>query len=141
MKCFYHRDRDAIGNCKSCGKGLCDDCQTDLGRGLACKNRCEENVRGLISLIEHNVRAAPAAKVLLRLNRPVWVGVGVFVFLPGGFFAALGALDDRFRILIPLGAMLCVFGLLAVVFALRLPRIPERQLGPEQSDTADRPRE
>ncbi len=26
MKCFNHTDRDAVGQCKSCGKGLCKDC-------------------------------------------------------------------------------------------------------------------
>jgi len=138
MRCYYHRDRDAVGLCKSCGKGLCDACQTDLGQGLACKDRCEEIVRGLIALIEHNVRATPTAKVLVRLNRRILVGVGLLVLMPGGFFAALGALDDRFRILIPLGAILCGFGLLALVVAWRLPPVPESRSMAEQGPPADR---
>ena len=72
MRCYYHQDRDAVGLCKSCGKGLCADCQTDLGQGLACKGRCEARVRDLIALIDHNVRVAPAAQTLLRLNRRNW---------------------------------------------------------------------
>jgi hypothetical protein len=46
MKCFYHHDQDAVGECKSCGKGLCPACAVDLGKGLACRQRCEDNVRG-----------------------------------------------------------------------------------------------
>lgn len=26
MKCFYHEDREAVGQCLSCGKGLCKEC-------------------------------------------------------------------------------------------------------------------
>lgn len=26
MKCFYHPDRDAVGQCVECGKGLCSEC-------------------------------------------------------------------------------------------------------------------
>lgn len=26
MKCFNHTDREAVGQCKNCGKGLCKDC-------------------------------------------------------------------------------------------------------------------
>src|SRR6185437_867214 len=137
MKCYYHQDCDAVGLCKSCVKGLCDGCQTDLGQGLACKGHCEENVRHRIALIEHNVRAAPAARALLRLNSRTWVGVGLFVLMPGVFFAILGALDDRLRMIIPLGAMLCVFGLLALVFAWRLPHPPESRSGTEADTTPD----
>src|SRR6516164_5258885 len=107
MRCYNHRDRDAVGLCKSCGKGLCDACQTDLGQGLACKNRCEETVRRLIALVQHNVRAVPTAMVWLRWSRWVWVGIGLFILMPGCTFTVLGVLDSRFRILILLGGMLC----------------------------------
>jgi hypothetical protein len=66
MKCFYHRNLDAIGNCKSCGKGLCPDCAVDLGRGLACRNKCEEDARALIALIEHNITMYPKSAKLLE---------------------------------------------------------------------------
>ena len=28
MKCFYHESKDAVGQCKKCGKGLCKECVT-----------------------------------------------------------------------------------------------------------------
>ncbi|HCU25594.1 MAG TPA: hypothetical protein DF383_11315 [Deltaproteobacteria bacterium] len=37
MHCFHHQDHEAIGICKACGKGLCQECTVDLGHGLACK--------------------------------------------------------------------------------------------------------
>lgn len=26
MKCFYHENKDAVGQCKNCGRGLCKEC-------------------------------------------------------------------------------------------------------------------
>jgi hypothetical protein len=125
MRCYYHRDRDAVGLCKSCGKGLCEDCQTDLGAGLACKGRCEDSVHGLIALVQHNVRAVPTAKALLRLNRPVSLGASLFMLAAGGTFIALGALDARVRPIAVIGGILCAFGVLALILVWRIPRVPE----------------
>jgi hypothetical protein len=44
MNCFNHRDKPAIGICKSCGKGLCGDCVAELPNVLACKDSCEKQV-------------------------------------------------------------------------------------------------
>ncbi len=44
MKCFNHSERDAVGTCKHCSKGLCMACLTDMGGGLACKGKCEDDV-------------------------------------------------------------------------------------------------
>ncbi|WKZ42299.1 MAG: hypothetical protein QY302_09345 [Anaerolineales bacterium] len=35
----------AVGLCKNCQKGLCQECCADVGNGLACKDRCEIQVR------------------------------------------------------------------------------------------------
>jgi hypothetical protein len=137
MRCYYHQDRDAVGLCKSCGKGLCADCQTDLGQGLACKARCEERVRGLIALIEHSVRAAPAAQTLLRLNRRNWVWLGVFVLLMGAVITVLSTVDERIRLVIPLGALLSLFGVGLLVFAWKLPHVPESRGVAEPVAAAD----
>ena len=48
MKCFVHNEIDAIGICKRCNKGLCSECAVDLGKGLACKGPCENDVQKLI---------------------------------------------------------------------------------------------
>jgi len=44
MKCFNHNERDALGTCKHCSKGLCKECLTDMVDGLACRNQCEDAV-------------------------------------------------------------------------------------------------
>jgi len=56
MNCFYHSDREAIGTCKACSKGLCEECAVDLGQGLACGGRHEVLVADYNNLIEKNIK-------------------------------------------------------------------------------------
>ena len=44
MKCFIHRNSDAVAVCRSCGRALCPDCIAVVGLACACKNRCEADV-------------------------------------------------------------------------------------------------
>ncbi|MEI9865181.1 MAG: hypothetical protein WDN00_11660 [Limisphaerales bacterium] len=48
MRCFYHQEKESVGICKSCGKGVCQECAVDLKRGLACRGHCEDNVQSII---------------------------------------------------------------------------------------------
>src|SRR5690242_15471145 len=56
MRCFYHQTKEAVGTCKSCGKGLCAECTVDLVKGLACRNQCEESVKAIIDLVDRNIQ-------------------------------------------------------------------------------------
>lgn len=56
MRCFNHPEREAIGLCKQCSKGLCPDCATDLVHGLACRGIHEEDVERIHTLVSRNVR-------------------------------------------------------------------------------------
>ena len=67
MRCFYHQDKDAVGICKFCGKGVCTECAVDLGKGLACRSRCEDSARAIIALVDRNIQlstAVPTAQVV-----------------------------------------------------------------------------
>lgn len=94
MKCFYHNNKDAVGICKSCQKGLCTDCAVDLGKGLACKNYCEEEVKGLIHISQENIQSSSDTSKILRSTKAVgpitsklFIAVGIifiiFSILPG----------------------------------------------------------
>ncbi len=63
MNCYNHPEITAVGNCKACSKGVCSDCATDLGHGLACKGKHEQRVEDLEMIISKNVKAfADASK-------------------------------------------------------------------------------
>ncbi len=85
MNCFKHNDRSAVGLCKSCGKGLCSDCATELVNGLACKGECESRVQLINKIIDTNSQYAAAARYQTKTS-------GVFILLFGAaflFFAVL----------------------------------------------------
>ncbi len=44
MKCYVHPNEEAVAICKSCGKGLCKDCNIDIQMKSYCKNCVSENL-------------------------------------------------------------------------------------------------
>ena len=54
MNCFQHPQTTAVGLCKHCSRGLCQECAHDEGFGLACKDRCEGEVKAVSQIIERN---------------------------------------------------------------------------------------
>ena len=53
MRCFYHEDREAIGTCKSCGRGLCGGCTVEVPKGLECRG-CYESSRSLVKKLNES---------------------------------------------------------------------------------------
>lgn len=39
MRCYVHSERDAVGTCVSCGKGICEECRVEIVGKNHCK-RC-----------------------------------------------------------------------------------------------------
>ena len=56
MNCYNHQNDSAIGICKNCCKGLCAKCASDVGNGLACKNKCEVEVEQVNIMINRGKR-------------------------------------------------------------------------------------
>jgi hypothetical protein len=98
VRCFRHHDRDAVGTCKACAKGLCVDCAVDLGHGLACRDSHEKAVAMLNTITDRatrvqatNTKARFAAPVFYSVLGALFLGWGVlsgfvFVSLLGGAF-------------------------------------------------------
>ncbi|WP_345552560.1 hypothetical protein [Microbulbifer aestuariivivens] len=85
MKCYYHRDIEAIGICKSCQKGLCEKCAVDISPGLACINSCEEEVSSLNEVLERSKSAYQKTGSAYRRN-------GLSMLLAGLVFLLIGVL-------------------------------------------------
>jgi hypothetical protein len=88
MRCFYHRDRDAVGACKSCGRGVCPECAFELPNGLACRGRCEDEVRALNRIIARN-------KTAYEKTGGAYVKTAVFYAAVGALLVAAGAANWR----------------------------------------------
>jgi hypothetical protein len=111
MSCFYHHDRSSVGGCKSCGKALCPECAVDLGKGLACRNYCEDDVRALIALIDRNVKLSPQTTRLLESGRKIGSSAAIFNLIIGVIFIAWGLTDmERFSFIAILGGCFFAYG-------------------------------
>jgi hypothetical protein len=121
MNCFYHHDRTSIGACKSCGKGLCPECSVDLGKGLACRGHCEEDVRALITLIDRNIKLSPQSTQLVQSGYRNRFATAFFLSAMGIIFLIWGLKDwDRFSLIAILGICFMAYGLYTLVQTLRV---------------------
>ena len=89
MICYYHPEKPAVGICKHCQRGLCQDCSALVDDLLACKNRHEEQVRSLIQVTETSILQAKRAASGYRRN-------AIFYLLVGLLFTGFGLLQYRF---------------------------------------------
>jgi hypothetical protein len=126
MSCFYHHDRDSVGGCKSCGKSLCPECAVDLGKGLACRGHCEDDVRALITLIDRSVQFSPQTARILESSRKIRSSAATFNLVTGAIFVVWGLSDtERFSFIIILGACSLAYGAFGMLQARRFAK--ERQ--------------
>lgn len=80
MKCFYHQQSDAVGICRNCSKGLCQECVVDVRNGIACKNRCENAVIAMNELIDRNKASYQKTSESYVRNAIIY-GLLAFLFL------------------------------------------------------------
>jgi hypothetical protein len=112
MRCYYHRDQEAVGVCKSCGRGLCAECAADIGKGLACRSRCEEDARAIVQVVNRSIRLGAKSEALLHANQRSRLGAALLYLVLGGVFLVGGWMDrERFTILIVIGGCMIAFGL------------------------------
>lgn len=124
MKCFYDPAQDAVGTCKSCGKGLSPDYAVDLGKGLACKGRCEEDVRALIAMIDRSVSMQGTTERILRGSGRAGMMVSVMYLLMGATFLFFGRYgrDEPVPFLMIMGGLFIVWSFLHFRRALGIQR-------------------
>ena len=76
MKCYRHRDKDAIAICKNCGKGLCDECAVEVGKGIACKSDCVSEVESINRSTLMNIKN-------FENNRKIYSQLSLWLFIIG----------------------------------------------------------
>lgn len=83
MKCFYHPEIDAVGICKSCSKGICMECSVDLGKGIACKGGCEEEVKAINQMMERTKGVYKKTSGAYSSNSIIYLLLGVLLIIFG----------------------------------------------------------
>ena len=122
MRCYYHRDIEAIGICKSCNRGLCAECAAEVGDGLACTDRCEEMVAQLNSLLSKGSGSYQTA-------RGVYLRSGMLYLLASAGFFGFGLFAMRSAAGPGLGYAVIAFGVFLLLFSLSCFRAAQRYGG------------
>ncbi len=114
MLCFHHQDRQAIGACKVCNRGLCPNCATDLGHSLACKEVHEQLAEDSHALL---LRATTIQQTAGRSKfiAPAFFGFMGVVFMGAGMRES--ARDSSFPL--AMGAGFIVFAAITLALNLR----------------------
>src|SRR6185295_5213953 len=134
MKCFYNPTKDAIGTCKSCGKGLSVGYAVDLAKGLACRNRCEDDVRDLIELVERNIRIAGISERIILKSKSSGFANAIFIIAAGLLFTVYGYQSDKNLLLAGLGTLFLTYGVFTLLnrAATSRTRSKNKTVHPEQ---------
>lgn len=109
MNCYHHTEKSAVGSCKHCYKGLCFDCATDTGNGLACHDHVEA-VNAVNQVIDKNIKAVKDAPINLFIGP-------IFNMLMGVGFVAAGLLiaQKTQPFLLFLGSGFILFALVEII--------------------------
>lgn len=114
MRCYQHGDGEAVGCCRSCGRGVCRTCAREGEEGLTCSDRCQELARA------NHQMTLRALKIYGIGERPRRITpVVVAWILPGAVFAGFaafsswraGRIDAADAFALTLGTVMLVGGL------------------------------
>ena len=106
MHCFNHQEQAAIGMCKHCCKGLSAACATDLGYGLACREKHEDQVTAVHSMVTKAARVQSVNRSNKYLSPALFIALGsVFI----GFGLINGGAATSLTVI--LGAVFLLYGL------------------------------
>jgi hypothetical protein len=129
LKCYVHRDVDAIGVCSECGQGICDSCAVRIAGKLYCKTDVD---RVFSRLLEKKIQKPTqperstrvmVSSILLLIYGVVGIGLSVLFIIAGftaGFFAGFGGLPSQIVAatsigLLVLGGLILFMGILGIV--------------------------
>ena len=105
MRCFNHSDREAVGTCRACSKGLCSECAVDLGHGLSCRGAHEAIVESYRVMLDRNTKALDAAPVTVLIG-PIFIVAMGLLMATYGYISSQGTKSFAFII----GSAFMVFG-------------------------------
>ncbi len=98
MRCFTHQDKEAVGICKACNKGICVDCAADLGHSLSCKSSsCEEKshlmdstLKRSMAILRGSKRFASVTPIYCAVMGLAFIYFGIEVYPGFNFLSAIG---------------------------------------------------
>lgn len=127
MDCAEHPGRAAIGICRACLRGVCQECAAPQRLGLACRGRCESDVHALAATLEQSMRSVALSRSLLQQTPRLWLGLAAVALLVGVFVLGFGASLPAFRLIALLGVPFLAIGVLLLSVGLRVRKASDRK--------------
>jgi hypothetical protein len=82
MRCYNHHEKDAVGLCRACGRGLCPSCTTEVEKAVACRDRCESDVSTILALNRNALQFAKSTRQARYLGPTLFMVLGLaFTFM------------------------------------------------------------
>jgi hypothetical protein len=113
MHCFNHAEEHAVAVCKSCGRGLCHDCTTEVEKAQACKGRCESDLAAMLKINRNSLQLVKGYKQVRYLGPTI-------LMIAGATIATLGNDTQGFDPLTIAGGAVAVFGLVLLIIQHRM---------------------
>ncbi len=112
MHCYQHPQQSAVGICKHCYKGLCHNCASDTGDGLACHEHTQR-VNDVNTVIDRSIKAIKDAPVNVLI-------APIFIIMLGICFVATYFLFSQktgaFSLFIGITGMIFIlFGIISII--------------------------
>jgi hypothetical protein len=121
MKCYYHRDVDAVGICKSCSRGICGECAAEVGDSLACMVKCVESVAELDRLVARSKASFSNARRTYLITASLMMMLATALFAWGCSIIASGRAGSGFIVFF-LSGFLVLFSISYIRAGLALTR-------------------
>ena len=125
MKCYYHAQSDAVAICKNCQRGLCHEDAVDVGNGIACKDRCEDQVRAVNALIDTNLSMSKRSKTTISFNALVYIVLGLLCIALGSRMSEFDNLSTVYYFFLAGGFIFVAYGLYIMFLRSRV-SLPKR---------------
>jgi hypothetical protein len=107
MECFYHAGVQACGTCKSCSRGICKECASELDNGIACKDKCEPQAIEINELIMNSKAMENKANTII--NSVSVSSAEIFNIILGALFFGFGFYESM-NFIMYMGVAFLVFG-------------------------------
>ncbi|MFN4180737.1 MAG: double zinc ribbon domain-containing protein [Armatimonadota bacterium] len=75
MRCYEHRDLEAVGVCQNCGRGVCENCQV-MRQGQILCHECVERIRTGGAWFTFRFHIPPFEQIWEELGEAVRVSFG-----------------------------------------------------------------
>jgi hypothetical protein len=108
MNCFYHSEHSAVGICKSCNRGICQACLTEVENGIACTATCVDEVKMLNSMIKRNA----------GIIKSHFIGP-IFIIALGAAFAYVGIQTEGMGLALYFGVLFILWGVVSLFYAAK----------------------